>query len=50
MKQILARKPGQYLEHQAHDAVAQADNDQRFRRELLAFGKRVIGADKRRAA
>ena len=50
LKQILARKPGQYLEHQAHDAAAQADNDLRFRRDLLAFGQRVIDADRRKTA
>lgn len=50
LKEILTRKPGHYLEHQAHDPAAQAVHDLRFRRDLFAFGTRVVEADKRRTA
>jgi len=50
LKQIPAGKPGCYLEHVAHGGGAQAGNDVRFRKDLLAFGKLVIQADKRKTA
>ena len=50
LRAILTRKSGHYLEHQAHDPTAQAGHDLRFRRDLLAFGTRVVGADRRKAA
>lgn len=48
LKQILTRKPVCYLEHVAHGGAAQAGNDVRFRKNLFAFGKLVIQADKRK--
>ena len=50
LRQILTRKPGFYLEHVAHGGTAQADHDARFRKDLFAFGKLVIQADKRKTA
>jgi len=50
LKQILTRKPGCYLEHVAHGGAAQDGNDAQFRKDLLAFGNRVMQADKRRTA
>ena len=50
MKQILTGKPGCYLEHIAHGGAAQDGNDARFRKDLLAFGNRVMQADKRKTA
>ena len=50
LKQILTNKPGYYLEHVAHGGAAQAGHDLRFRKDLLAFGKLAIQADKRKAA
>jgi len=47
-KQILTGKLGCYLEHVAHGGVAQASNDVQFRKELLAFGRLVMQADKRK--
>ena len=49
LQQILTRKPGCYLEHLAHGSAAQAGHDVRFRKDLFAFGKLVIQADKRKA-
>jgi len=48
LKQILTGKPGCYLEHVAHGGAAQDGNDVQFRKDLLAFGKRVMQADKRK--
>jgi len=50
LKQILTGKPGCYLEHVAHGGAAQDGNDVQFRKDLLAFGKRVMQADKRKTA
>ncbi len=50
LKQILTRKPGCYLEHVAHGGAAQAGHDVRSRKDLFAFGKLVIQADKRKTA
>jgi hypothetical protein len=50
LKQILTRKPGFYLEHVAHGGAAQAGCDARFRKDLFAFGKLVMQADKRKTA
>ncbi len=50
LKRILTGKPGCYLEHIAHGGAAQAGNDMRFRKDLLAFGKLVMQADKRKTA
>ena len=50
LRQILTRRPGFYLEHVAHGGAAQADCDARFRKDLLAFGRLVIQADKRKTA
>ncbi len=50
LKQILRRKPGFYLEHVAHGGAAQADCDARFRKDLFAFGRLVMQADKRKTA
>jgi len=50
LKQILTGKPGCYLEHVAHGGAAQDGNDVQFRKDLLAFGKLVMQADKRKTA
>jgi len=50
LKEILTRKPGRYLEHLAHDGIAQEDGDQQFRKELFDFGQATIRADKRKSA
>ncbi len=50
LKQILTRKPGFYLEHVAYGGAEQAGRDARFRKDLLAFGKLVTQADKRKTA
>ena len=50
LKQILAGKPGHYLEHVAYGGAAQAGRDVQFRKDLFAFGKLVIQADRRKAA
>lgn len=50
LKQILTGKPGYYLEHVAHGGAAQAGNDLRFRKDLLAFGRLVMQAGKRKTA
>ena len=50
LKQILTGKPGYYLEHVAHGGAAQAGNDVRFHKDLLAFGRLVMQADKRKTA
>jgi len=50
LKQILTGKPGCYLEHVAHGGAAQVGNDVRFRKDLLAFGRLAMQADKRETA
>lgn len=50
LKQILTGKPGYYLEHVAHGGASQAGNDLRFRKDLLAFGRLVMQAGKRKIA
>jgi len=50
LKEILTRKPGRYLEHLAHDGIAQEDGDQQFRKELFEFGQATIRTDKRKSA
>ena len=50
LKQVLTRRPGFYLEHVAHGGAAQAACDARFRKDLFAFGKLVMQADKRKTA
>jgi len=50
LKEILARKPGRYLEHLAHDGIDPAEGDRRFRKDLLTFGKGVIDAASRKQA
>jgi len=42
LKTFLTRKPGRYLEHQAHDGIDPAEGDRQFRKDLLRFGKSVI--------
>ena len=50
LRQILAKKPGHYLEHLADDGIGQAEGNRRFRQDLLRFGKTVIDKDQRRSA
>jgi len=50
LKEILTRKPGRYLEHLAHDSIAQDDGDQQFRQALFEFGQATIRTDKRKSA
>jgi len=50
LKEILTRKPGRYLEHLAHDGIAQDDGDQQFRQALFDFGQATIRADQRKSA
>jgi len=50
LKEILTRKPGRYLEHLAHDGIAQEDGDQQFRKDLFDFGQATIRADQRKSA
>jgi len=50
LKEILTRKPGRYLEHLAHDGIAQEDGDQQFRKDLFDFGRTTIRTDQRKDA
>jgi len=50
LKEILTRKPGRYLEHLAHDGIAQEDGDQQFRQALFDFGQATIRTDQRKSA
>ena len=42
LKTILTRKPGRYLEHQAHDGIDPDVGDRRFRKDLYSFGQGII--------
>ncbi len=42
LRTILTRKPGRYLEHQAHDGIDPNDGDRRFRKDLFSFGQGII--------
>ena len=46
----LTRKPGCYLEHVAHGGAVQAGSAVQFRKDLFAFGKLAMQADKRKTA
>jgi len=46
LKDMLAQRPGYYLEHLAHDGVTQAEGDWRFRKDLLSFGERIIAKER----
>ena len=44
LKTILTRKPGRYLEHQAHDGIDPDLGDRQFIKDLEGFGRAVMNA------
>ena len=44
LKTILTRKPGRYLEHQAHDGIDPGVGDRQFIKDLEAFGRAIMNA------